>query len=232
MEKKNPERARGHKGEIPIRKDRNVVIKAHNRLLHHRSKLQMRESILGDRYSPSVLPIKDLRKLYLEDLVLESHHRGSYVLLRAVTTAIRMASIQTVMEDEKNEVVKVSLYQQDEEVDRTAVDILPVNTVLIIKEPYLNILGDADYALRVDHVSDLIWFSENDEKVPLEWRSGTYDQEKSADNWKQEGNDAMNAKNYHGAVHKQVLPIIIHHTLLIIVKVQLSSVVLAHYSGN
>lgn len=180
---------------------RRAIIEAHRRLLDDRDNLQVRRSILVDPYLPSVLPIQDLQKRYIRDLRLEIHHRGSYVLLRVVKTAVRLAWIQTVMEDEEKGLVKVSLHQQEEESDRSAADIIPVGTVLMIKEPYLSMSEDYG-GLRVDHISDLIWLSKNDERVPLKWRPKICEETKSVDDWKREGDDDMNARNYYGAIHK------------------------------
>lgn len=203
-----------------------AIIEAHRRLLDGRDNLQVRRSVLVDPYLPSVLPIQDLQKRYIRDLRLKMHHQGSYVLLRAVETAVRVACIQTIMEDEENGLVKVSLYQQEDESDRPAADIIPVGTVLMIKEPYLCMSEGYD-GFRVDHISDLIWLSKNDERVPLRWRPRICEETKSVGDWKREGDDDMNAKNFYGALDKQVLPVIIHDTLLIVMKVQLCSVVLA-----
>jgi hypothetical protein len=61
---------------------------------------------------------------------------------------------------------------------------------VLIKEPYFKIIGDGEYGLRVDHASDIVWVEE-DKRIPLQWRLRIGDLDKSADDWKLEGNEKM-----------------------------------------
>lgn len=176
----------------------------------------MHSSFIAPPYLPSVASFKELEKVLLEDLQLETHHRGLYVLLRAVTPPVRMTGIMVVMEDERDDVVMLQLYQQEDEKDRPARDVVGEKGVCIVKEPYFKLMANGDYGLRIDHVSDLIWLSETDGRVPLQWRPRISQLDKTADEWKCEGNAAMKAEEFFDAVKKQVSMLCNHVTLLTI----------------
>lgn len=67
-----------------------------------------------------------------------------------------MTAIMAVMEDENGDVILLQLYQQEDERNRAAADIIKVCTILLVKEPYFKVMGDGEYGLRVDHLSDVI----------------------------------------------------------------------------
>jgi hypothetical protein len=162
-------------------------------------------SFLARPYLPSLAPFKALNKMLLKDLHLETHHRGLYLLLRVVTPPARMTAIMVVMEDEADQVMMVQLYQQEEEKYCPARVSVEKNAVCVVKEPYFKVMGNGDYGLRIDHVSDLVWLSETDERVPLQWRPQISQLDKTADEWKSEGNGAMKSEEFFEAVKKQVL---------------------------
>ncbi len=131
-------------------------------------KTDMYTSFLPPSYLPSIKPLKDLKQIFIKDMELETHHWGSYVLLRAVTPPRRIAGILTVVEDEKDEVVWIQIYQQEHEEVRPAREIISPKSIVVVKEPYFKVTSDC-YALRVDHVSDLIWLTEDDDRIPECW---------------------------------------------------------------
>ena len=72
--------------------------------------------------------------------------------------------------------------------------------VYIVKEPYYKLMSDGDYGMRVDHVSDLISLSSVDDRVPSCWRAAISESRKTANELKQEGNQALIAgKMYEAA---------------------------------
>ncbi|KAI9878412.1 MAG: hypothetical protein M1830_000932 [Pleopsidium flavum] len=109
-----------------------------------------------------------------------------------------------VMEDERDDVVMLQLYQQEDEDDRPARDIVGEIGVCIVKEPYFKVMADGEYGMRIDHVSDLIWLSETDERVPMQWRPRISQLDKTADEWRCDGNAAMKAEKFFDAIKKQV----------------------------
>jgi hypothetical protein len=134
----------------------------------------------------------------IEDLQLETHHRGTYLLLRSITPPNRMTGIIVIVEDERGDVVPLQLYQQDEENTRKATDIVNVGTVLLVKEPFLKVMASGEYGLRVDHLSDVISLHEYDSMIPKAWRTQTT--QLSAASLKAEGNTAVGKGDYWQAI--------------------------------
>ena len=88
--------------------------------------LMIHQSFVPPPYLPSTEPLQALKKLYIQDLKLETHHRGSYILFRAATPPTLMTAAMTVMVDEKEDGVLLQLYQQKNDRFRTAEEILQV----------------------------------------------------------------------------------------------------------
>lgn len=153
-------------------------------------------------YVPSVAPLKGLEKLLIKDMRLETHHRGLYILLRVVTPPFQRTDIVAVVEDETEDVVLLQLYHQDYEKVRYIFDIARTKSVCIVKEPYFKIAGKGNYTIRVDHVSDLIWLSKDDERLPECWCPRIVELDNTADEWKREGNADFASKKYHDTVEK------------------------------
>jgi hypothetical protein len=137
----------------------------------------------------------------ISDLLVETHHRGAYLLVRSVTTPQdRMTAVMAVVEDENGDVLMVQLYHQENAPDGRAEEILVEGTVLIAKEPYLKLMSDGTYGLRVDHVSDAVFLPEDDERIPGKWRRQPAEQMCTALAWKTEGNRHYNNSAYRSAI--------------------------------
>ena len=93
-------------------------------------------SFIPPVYVPCTSPISELRYVAIKDLQLETHHRGTYLMLRSITPPSRMTAIMAIMEDENGDVMMLQLYQQEDEGKLAAADILNVGTILLVKEPY------------------------------------------------------------------------------------------------
>ena len=104
----------------------------------------------------------------IKDLVLETHHRGTYVCLRAVTPPYRVTGVMAITEDEEENTVTLELYNQG--TFRSVAEIMDEGSVLILKEPYLKASSDGNYGLRVDHPSDFSLILEDDEVFPSAWQ--------------------------------------------------------------
>ncbi|RDW63192.1 TPR domain protein [Aspergillus mulundensis] len=155
---------------------------------------QMLTSYLPPAYPPSIAPLADLKKVHISDLRLETHHRGSYLLLRAVTPSEIITGILLLAEDEADDVIKLQLYNQDIDSMKHC---LAEGSVVVIKEPYLKATADGGFGIRVDHVSDAKFLSAHDDLIPLAWRDKVMEIDISADGWKLKGNEWFNKGNYH-----------------------------------
>lgn len=102
----------------------------------------IRQSFIAASYSPSVAPFEKLKKIFLKDLKLQIHHRGSYVLLHVVTPAVVLMAVMAVMEDEEGDGINFHLYHQSDQRDRPAEDAVKLGSVCIIKEPYFKVMND------------------------------------------------------------------------------------------
>jgi hypothetical protein len=107
-------------------------------------------------YLPSASSLHDLREIYFRDLRLGTHHRGNYLLVRALAPAYRINSILALVEDQKGDALKLQLYQQPGEAVRPATSIIDTGDIFLLKEPYFKVTADGQYGLRVDHVSDIV----------------------------------------------------------------------------
>ncbi|KAK4694738.1 hypothetical protein P7C71_g2891, partial [Lecanoromycetidae sp. Uapishka_2] len=150
------------------------------------------QSFLPHPYPPSTVSWKDLKKVYIKDLQLQIHHRGSFVLLKAATVATVMTAVMAIVEDEVGEGVVLQLYQQEGDNHRRADEVIRLGDVCIVKEPYFKVMNDGGYGLRVDHVSDIVWLAANDDVVPVAWRP-RISELKDAEKLKEEGNAALKA---------------------------------------
>ena len=152
-------------------------------------------------YLPCITPIADLRPITIRDLQLEIHHRGRCIFVRSITPPCRMTAIMAVVEDELGDVLKIQLYQQVDEDERSATDIIDVGTILLLKEPFFKVMGDGEYGLRVDHLSDVVAIDNTDDRVPKAGRHKVIEMQDSTE-LKASGNSAMGEKRYWAAIRE------------------------------
>lgn len=172
-------------------------------MMHRRKdRYTIHHSWVAAPYPPSVASLRGLKKLYLKDLQLETHHRGFYALLRVATLPVTMTAVMAIMEDEKDDGVVFQLYQQEDEDHRPGEEAVQIQRVCVVKEPYFKVMNDGNYGLRVDHLSDVMWLSPDDEKIPRGWRARISEVEKTAETLKEEGNLALKAGKLDVAIER------------------------------
>ncbi|GAB1213361.1 hypothetical protein ATERTT37_002510 [Aspergillus terreus] len=162
------------------------------------SETKIRSSFLPLAYPPCVVRLDHLSKFMIKDLCLEVHHREHYLLLRTVTPTDTMTAVMAIVEDEEGAVLMLQLYNQGQEL--SGAQELMEGTVLIVKEPYVKVMADGDYGIRVDHVSDVMFLPECDDRIPLPWRTRIAHDDGSPSFWKERGNVLFNQGNYRGAL--------------------------------
>ncbi|KAL8713675.1 MAG: hypothetical protein Q9220_002201 [cf. Caloplaca sp. 1 TL-2023] len=168
------------------------------------------QSWVASPYLPSVALFESLKKIYLKDLYLETHHRGSYLLLRVATPPMTMTAVMAVMDDEEDDGVLLQLYQQEDKDHRPGEEEVRKGRVCIVKEPYYKVMNDGGYGLRVDHLSDIIWRSPDDKRIPLGWRAPISKLKKTAETLKEEGNRAVKVGELNVAIESYTLAL--HHS--------------------
>ena len=127
---------------------------------------------------------------------LERHHRGNYSLIHVLTPPDRMTAVIAVVEDEEGTAVLLQLYNQPEECRVRKGLILREGDVCIIKEPFFKATTEGSYSLRVDHVSDIIWLQDVDERVPLRWRTRILKLDETSQAIRLQGNDAVKKRDW------------------------------------
>lgn len=159
---------------------------------------KIRSSFLPPSYPPCVRPFSELKKATITNLLLETHHRGQYLLLRTITPTYTMTAVMAVVEDENGSVLLLQLYNHEEEL--SGAQSLEKGTVIIVKEPYLKTMADGDLGIRVDHPSDIMFVPEFDELIPLSWRKGSIKGDEDSSFWKAKGNDHFKHGEYWSAI--------------------------------
>jgi hypothetical protein len=205
--KRTLEKAKLRKGQIP--RDRTPRDELYNEfmLALMYSKIRPNEagsmiysSFVPPAYHPCTQQFVDLKPIAIKNLRLETHHRGSYIILRSMTPPYRITAVMAVMEDCNEDAVKIQLYQQEDEEVRKAIDIIDTGTIMIVKEPYYKVMGDGEYGIRIDHLSDVIILDENDDRVPAAWQPRFTELDRSAESFKSQGNTAMGDGRYWDAI--------------------------------
>jgi len=209
VQRKKLQQAKKRQGQKP--RDRQSRQYTYNRfmtmleLTHERgTENAIYSSFIPPAYPPCVAPLIQLKRIMIRDLQLETHHRGTYLLLRSITPPNRMTAVMAVVEDEYGDVVALHLYQQDDEDVRAAAEIIDVGTILLLKEPFFKVTGDGEYGLRVDHVSDLGILKADDARVPVEWQPRVIEVGLSSESLKIKGNQAMKDLKYWQAIQAYV----------------------------
>lgn len=101
-----------------------------------------------------------------------------------------------LVEDEEGTAVLLQLYNQPEEVDVNKETILRKDSIYIIKEPFFKVSTDGSYSLRVDHVSDIVYLLDDDERVPRKWRKRSLGAGDDSQKLRMQGNVAIQEKNW------------------------------------
>jgi hypothetical protein len=166
------------------------------------SGLLLHSSFVPEAYHPCIKSFAELKPITIKSLKLETHHRGTFLILRSLTPPDRMTAIMAVVEDGNGDATLLQLYQQDEEEVRKATDVVDTGTILIVKEPYYKVMSNGRYGLRVDHISDVVFLHEADERVPKAWIPRVIKLDRSAESLKAQGNEAMKKDRYWDAIRE------------------------------
>lgn len=159
------------------------------------------QTVIGEAYLPCVLPLTDLRPITIDELRLETVHRGRVLIVRTFGNPRRMQSVQNAIEDGAGEVDRLNVCNF--ELTLSAEQVLPRGVIFAVKEPYYKVTADGGYTIRVDHPTDLVRLEEDDALVPGDLRPKVIDLDKddeTALEWKAKGNAAFKAHDYSAAV--------------------------------
>jgi hypothetical protein len=129
--------------------------------------LPSRNFILPLPYPPSNTPISKSTWTHIADLCIGARAETSALLVRTITEPYVYSSSVTIVEDKTGAVARLTVCNlEDSQID----PILPIDSVLAIKQPTWTRAPGGSYYIRVDHPSDLVCLDPEDEKVPSSWR--------------------------------------------------------------
>ncbi|KAH6641429.1 hypothetical protein F5144DRAFT_133266 [Chaetomium tenue] len=155
----------------------------------------LRTSHLPPSYPPCVASFSELKKTMIDNLLLETHHQGTYILVRSLTPQNRMVAVTVVVEDENGDILPLLLYHQADDGE----PLVREGTVMILKEPFLKAMADGSHGLRVDHLSDVVFLPANDKRIPVAWRRKP-NHSSTALAWKAQGSNHFNQSEYRSAI--------------------------------
>ncbi|RFN54910.1 n-lysine methyltransferase smyd2 [Fusarium flagelliforme] len=163
----------------------------------NKSKDTMPAYEIGSPYLPCTKKLEDLTPMKLLDLRMETHHRGSFLLVRRVSpVAISATSSWVAVQDKSQEAERLEMFLHK---SQQGYDILDMASDLIVKEPYYTLNNNGESTIRVDHPSDLI-VTELSEH-PESWRQAhdntSSHSPPSAKEYKEKGNHALLRKKNH-----------------------------------
>ncbi|PFH59061.1 hypothetical protein XA68_12879 [Ophiocordyceps unilateralis] len=177
-----------------------MLTRARTFMCHFRDK-SIAMSLVPAPYAACSRSFTELTPIMISDMRLETHHRGSKTLLRVCTPENRITAVMAIVEDEQGTAALLQLYYQPEETDVPVECILKPGHVCLVKEPYFKCANDGTYSIRVDHVSDIIWLENNDEKIPKEWRKASVPSNSSLSlSYRYQGNEAVGLQMYSSAI--------------------------------
>ncbi|RGP80737.1 n-lysine methyltransferase smyd2 [Fusarium longipes] len=157
---------------------------------------------IGEPYLPCMETFDNLEQMRLEDIRMETHHRGFFLSLRRVSPVaiLETSSWAIVQDSSSNEVERIELVLHK---SRHGHDILDMASRFVIKEPYYTLNSHGKSTIQVDHPSDLIVteISEN----PESWRQKSDvtspHQPLTPKGYKQKGNHALLKKKDSAQAH-------------------------------
>ena len=120
-------------------------------------------------YEPCLKPLNMLRKMEICQLRLSTRHRGSFLLLRIISSVDETRTLLAVAEDEDERAILVQIFNPPETMRNRQIEIF---SPIIIKEPLVELVAWGEMGIRVDHPSDLVCPSRYDRNLPLEWKRG------------------------------------------------------------
>jgi hypothetical protein len=118
--------------------------------------------------------------------------------LRTIVSPYVFSTTVTIVEDEFGDVARLTVCNLE---DNIVDPIVLENSIIAVKQPCWTKLVEGGYHIRVDHPSDLIVLSSDDESIPEHWRrSEEIDPSKDATAWKKEGDIMFLKKQFRKAL--------------------------------
>jgi tetratricopeptide (TPR) repeat protein len=143
----------------------------------------------------------ELTPITLSEMLVATVHSGRYLACRTINMATCYRRISVVVEDLNDHVEELLLYNMVNKLHMNMDDMMPIGTILIIKEPFLLGLGSTAKrtCIRCDSPSDVVFVNDNNPiLIGTKWFVN-YD--KSQFKWlKAKGNAMYKTECYHQAL--------------------------------
>ena len=105
-----------------------------------------------ERYS-SLIDLKNLNEIYLQDLFVNKIHFGEYIQLETIDTS----GIHMIVQDNNNDTENVIMIDMINNHNNDNDPTIPIGTKFIIKEPHLQLFSlENEFSIRIDSPSNLI----------------------------------------------------------------------------
>lgn len=155
--------------------------------------------IRGDKYF-SKQPIEKLSEITLNQMKLPFRHLNHFILCRTYSPSSIFSDVKTLVEDRNGDLIQVSFLNFQKDLLSDPNTWLPLNTIFIIKEPFLKFANFQKYAnIEVDSPSDIIFVDEADTQT-LRLTKWARPCQLSFDQLKSEANKFYSQKNYKDAL--------------------------------
>jgi len=125
------------------------------------------------------------------------HHQGYFLTAKTITPPYLTTQVITIIEEEGGDVAKLEINFQDPSLPDSD---LPPNSTVAIKEPYFKYIGEGDYAIHVDHPSDIAILRGDDPAVSMIMEVVSKTKEITAPEWKRAGDKAYLENNFSSAI--------------------------------
>lgn len=152
--------------------------------------MAMRTNVKTQCHS-SLHDLKDLKPIILKDMRVNDIHYGHYLECTTIAEPFYVTGLSLLVVDNAGEVENLMLYNYNSKsFDIEPSMLMPINTKLIIKEPYLKLFasGNGEFGIRVDSPTDVIVLETE------------FDSKKSADKLIEEANSYFQRAQFHTAI--------------------------------
>jgi tetratricopeptide (TPR) repeat protein len=131
----------------------------------------------------------ELTPITLNEMLVTTVHSGRSLTCRTMNTATRHLRVSVVVEDSNDDVEELLLYNLVNKSDTNMDDMMPIGTIVVIKEPFLIGLDSTAKrtSIRCESPSDVVFVNHNDpfligtkwfvkyDKSQLKWLESTGD---------------------------------------------------------
>lgn len=162
--------------------------------------------VLIHPYPPCTQPLDQLEEVTIGQLQWNVRHRGMFIWLMKFSELVCFRPTNTILvvNDRNLDSKYMEVMLADQRL--RAHGLFPPGTAIALKEPFVTKGEYDEEILRVDHLSDIITIPLTDPRVPQRFNQvSDHDQQATALQWKERGNEALKKNDHAGAVNVYTL---------------------------